>query len=79
MKSDLEMLEETEQNLIWFAENSGKIREEFGGKAVAIKDRSIVASADTGMKLLGGLDKLGIDRSEVVVERIPNKGEIRIF
>jgi hypothetical protein len=79
MKTDLEMLEETEQNLIWFAANSGKIREEFGGKVVAIKDKKIVASADSGIKLLDELKKQNIDRYEVIVEKIYPKGEIHIF
>ncbi|MAG02954.1 hypothetical protein CMI42_06455 [Candidatus Pacearchaeota archaeon] len=79
MKSDLEMLNEAEENLEWFTRNSKNIQEEFGGKAIAIKDKKIVSSADSGIKLLEVLKKQNIDRSDVIIERIPPRGEIRIF
>lgn len=79
MKTDLQLIKSTRENLEWFVENSKQIQEEFGGKAVAIYGKKIIASANNGMQLREQLRNRGIDDSEVIIERIPMKGEIRIF
>lgn len=79
MKTDQELLQSTRENLEWFTENSKQIQEEFEGKAVAIYNKKIIASAENGMQLRENLQSKGIDDSEVIVERIPIKGEITIL
>ena len=79
MISDLELLNSSEENLIWFQENFLKIREKYAGKQIAIKDREIVAVADNGKALLDALKKKKIDDSQVIIERIIPKGELKIL
>ena len=79
MISDLELLNSSEENLIWFQENFLKIREKYAGKQIAIKDREIVAVADNGKALLDALKKKNIDDSRVIIERIIPKGELKIL
>ena len=79
MLSDLELLNISEVNLNWFQRNSGKIREEYENKIIAIKDQKIVASAVTNQELLSLLGQKGINSSEVLIEVISPKGEIIIL
>ena len=79
MLSDLELLNKAEENLKWFIANSSLIRVKYAGKQIAIKDKSIVAIGSNGKELLDNLKSRNIDDSEVIIERIPPKGEIRIL
>lgn len=79
MLSDLELLNKTEENLKWFIANSSRIRVKYAGKQIAIKDKAIVAFGNNGRELLDNLKNKNIDDSEVIIERIPSKGEIRIL
>ena len=79
MQSDLEFLNKTEENLEWFKNNFSEIREKYPGKQIAIKDRQIIAVADNGNQLLSLLEDKNIDDSEVIIERIIPKGEIKIL
>ena len=79
MKTDIEHLGSTEENLQWFTDNFTKIQEEFSGKVVAIKDKEIIINANNGMRILELLKNKGIDDSEVIIEKIYPKDEIRIL
>ena len=79
MQSDLDMLSQAEENLKWFHDNFNEIKEKYSGKQIAIKDKSIIAFAENGKKLLEILKSKDIDDSEVIIERISPKGEIRIL
>lgn len=79
MVSDLDLLNSSEGNLVWFQENFAKLQEEFGGKIIAIKDRKVIASAKNGKELLEVLEKKNIDDSEVIIENIYPRGEITIL
>jgi hypothetical protein len=79
MLSDLDFLNKAEENLEWFHTNFLEIQEKYAGKQIAIKDKAIVAFAENGKKLLESLTDKNIDDSEVVIERIIPKGELRIL
>ncbi len=79
MVSDLELLNASEENLVWFQNNFLKIRETYPGKQLAIKDKEIVAFADNGKALLNILKQKNIDDSQVIIERIIPKGELKIL
>lgn len=79
MLTDIDLLNLAEENLVWFSQNSGKIREKFGGKVIAIKDKNIIASSDNTKELLNSLEKMKVDDSEVLIERVPLKDEIVIL
>jgi len=79
MLSDLELLNKAEENLEWFKENFSKIQERYPGKVIAIKDKKIIDSTKNSQQLLESLKNKRIDDSEVIIERISPKGEIRIL
>lgn len=79
MISNLQLLKESEENIIWFQENLDYIREEFFNKIIAIKNKSIIASADNINELMRKLEENNIDPSEVLIESIYQKDEITIF
>ena len=79
MLTDVQLLDLSEENLLWFSENSAKIRKDFEGKVVAIRDKKIIASANNTVVLLNILKEMKIDDSEVLIERILSKNEIRIL
>ena len=79
MQSDLEFLNNKKENLKWFQNNFSEIREKYGGKQIAIKDKKVVAVADSGIALLEDLKNKKIDDSDVIIERIIPKGEIKIL
>ena len=78
MLSDLEFLNKAEENLEWFHNNFLELREKYAGKQIAIKDKTIVAVAQNGKKLLESLKNKNIEDSEVIIERIIPKNETRM-
>ena len=79
MTSDIDLLNMAEENLLWFQHNFEDIREKYSGKQIAIMDKKIVAVADTGEALLEFLKSKNIDDSQVIIERIFPKGELKIL
>ena len=79
MTSNLELLGNAEQDLDWYSYNYESLEEEFPNKIIAIKERSVVASANNIKKLLEELKIKGIDESEVLIEVVYPKNEIIIL
>ena len=77
--SDLELLNASEENLIWFQNNSAKIQEEFSGEIIAIKDKSIIGNKSNFGELRNTLKLKGINEDEVLIQMIPKVGEIVIL
>ena len=79
MKTNLEMLNEAERDMNWAIENAKEIREKYEGKAIAIINKKIIASADSKIKLWRLLREKGIDDEDVFVKYISPKGVITIY
>lgn len=79
MLSDLELLNSAEESLKWFHDNFSELQEKYAGKQIAIKEKAIVAFADSGKKLLDVLKDKKIDDSEVIIEIVNPKDEIIIL
>ena len=79
MKNDVTILADSMADLEWFREHSRKIREEYEGQVVAIKNKKIVASAQNSMILLNKIKQKKIDDSKVLIEYIPEKNEVLVL
>lgn len=79
MTATLQLLQESEENLNWFQDNFVEIQEKYPNKIIAIKNKRIVASAANIEELIKLLHEKNIDDSEVLLEQIPPKNEIRIL
>jgi len=79
MVSDLELLNDSEENLIWFQENSAKFQKSFPGQIVAIKDKSIIENKPNFNELRTALKLKSINEDEVIIQVIPRPGEIVIL
>ena len=72
-------LNKSEENLEWLHSNYSQVQNQFVNKIVAIKDKKIVAAAQTTEELLKNLKNEGINESEVLIEVISPKDEIVIL
>ncbi len=79
MMSNLELLENAEEDLDWYSNNYENLQEKFSNKIVAIKEKRVVASANNIKGLLEELKIEGIDESEVLIEVIYPRNEIIIL
>lgn len=79
MPSDLEMLNSSEDNLVWFQDNSDIIKENYPPKIIAILDRKIVAVADNVDELRKKLNEERINESLVLIEIISKPNEIVVL
>ena len=79
MMSNLELLENAEEDLDWYSNNYENLQEKFSNKIVAIKEKRVVASANNIKGLLEELKIEVIDESEVLIEVIYPRNEIIIL
>jgi len=77
--TELQLLSGSIADLKWFKENSPKIREDYEGEFVAIKDKKIIDSAPTAVILIKKLERRGGDSNLVLIKHITPKGEIVIL
>ncbi len=76
---ELESLINFENDSLWFMKNYDKLRADFKGKVVAIKDKKIFMDAEDIDKLLEKAEKAKIELSKCVVEFIPQEEIIMII
>ena len=79
MMTNLQLLNNLEEDLNWFQENLKSLQAEYEDKIIAIKEKKIIASAKNIKELLKILEEKEIDQSEVLIETISSKNEIIIF
>ena len=79
MMSDIELLNESEENLEWFQSNFSEIGKKFLNRFIAIKDKEIVADSDNLDNLLKLLKERKIDDSETLIEAITSKKSIVVL
>ena len=79
MKTDIELLNETESDLKWINENYEEIRNSFANKIIAVKNQKIVAVAHNSNELIQILEKNMVDLSDVLTKFIHPKNEITIY
>ena len=68
---------EVDSNFI--SEKSLEFSQKYARKFVAIKDKKIIAIGDNFENVLNDIKKKGIDPSRVLIEYIPDKGEIILY
>ena len=76
MMSDLEMLQESNSDLIWLRDNMKSVKSEYEGEFIALKDKSIVAFAPNVDVLLRKLREANIDEKSVIVKFISLANQI---
>lgn len=79
MKTNLDLLNESEKDLEWLQQNFLDIQEKFANKIIAIKNKKIIANSENISKLLEEVQSQGIDPSEVLIEAISPKNEITLY
>ncbi len=70
---------ELEADSNFVSEKSLEFSQKYARKFVAIKDKQIIAIGDEFEKLLNEIRDRGIDPSRVLIEYIPDKGEIILY
>jgi hypothetical protein len=66
-------LQAFEQNARWFSENCSEVAQRYEGKAIAIKDRKVVAVGDSLDEVLSELEMKGEDVSSAYVTVVPKR------
>ncbi len=79
MKTDLELLKESESDLEWYRDNSNQILKNFEGELIAIKNRKILAHAPNMEVLLSKIKEKNESVEEVLIEYIYPKNFRAIF
>ncbi len=79
MLTNIELLNNSEENLKWLNYNYPKIQEEFADNLIAIKNKMIVANARKIEDVLAILKRRNIVQEEVLIELIRPKNEITIL
>ncbi len=77
--SDLALLTESMEDLEWFQKYAKDICREHEGEMIAIKNKKVVAFGPSIKILLNKLKDKGIEESEVIIEKIPEKDEIIVL
>lgn len=76
---ELESLINFENDSLWFMRNYDKLRDDFKGKVIVIKDRKVLMNAEDIDKLIVKAEKEKIELSKCVVEFIPQEEVIMII
>ena len=74
----LKELKEGNEDLKWLSENFEKIRKEYPGKFVAIKDRRVVLSNTDLNALIDELEKRRQDPGQFIIDFIPDEDFILV-
>ena len=70
---------ELEADSNFISEKSLELSQKYARKFVAVKDREIIAIGDNFEDVLNEIKEKGIDASRVLIEYIPDKGEIILY
>ena len=70
---------ELEADSNFISEKSLELSQKYARKFVAIKDREIIAVGNEFEEVLNEVKQKGIDPSRVLIEYIPDKGEIILY
>ena len=70
---------ELEADSNFISEKSLEFSQKYAKKFVAIKNQQIVAVGDEFEEVLNEIKQKGIDPSKVLIEYIPDKGEIILY
>ena len=71
--------DELEIDSRFISNNSSEFSQKYARKFVAIKDKKIIAVGDNFENVLNEIKEKGIDASRVLIEYIPDKGEIILY
>lgn len=74
MPTLLEMLEAAEAESEWFSSHVSELREEYGGKIVAVHDQDVVVSGESYETVVEQLEELQIDLAEALVRPVQKQG-----
>lgn len=75
MPTQLEMLKAAEAESEWFSSHISEIRDEYGGKIVAIHDQDVVAAGESYEVVTERLKELKIDIAEALVRPVQEQGK----
>ena len=70
---------ELEADSNFISERSLELSQKYARKFLAIKDKRIIAIGDNFENVLNEIKEKGIDASRVLIEYIPDKGEIILY
>ena len=56
---------------MWFSREYSKIQDKYKGKVVAVKDKKVIAYAESVEELLEELERAGEDPSSLLMEAVP--------
>ena len=76
---ELRLLKQSQEDLKWFVNNFEELRENYGHKVLAVKNKRVVATGDNMQGLLSKLEEKGIPQESVLIKQIRPKNEITIF
>lgn len=79
MMSDLEMLQESNSDLIWLRNNMKSIRAKYEGEFIALKNKEIVAFAPNVDVLIRKLKEANVDENSVLVKFISLVNQIIVL
>jgi len=71
--------DELEIDSRFISNNGSEFSHKYARKFVAIKDQQVIAMGDNFENVLDDIKKKGIDPSRVLIEYIPDKGEIILY
>lgn len=71
-------LKEGNENLQWLSKNFEKIRKQYSGKFVAIKDKKIILSSTDLEALIDKLEKRKEDPARLLIDFIPQEDFILV-
>lgn len=71
--------DELEIDSKFISNNSLEFSHKYARKFIAIKDQQIIAMGDNFENVLNDIKERGIDPSRVLIEYIPDKGEIILY
>ncbi|MDP4039529.1 MAG: DUF5678 domain-containing protein [Candidatus Pacearchaeota archaeon] len=70
---------ELEADSNFISEKSLELSQKYARKFVAIKDQQVIAVGDNFEDVLNEIKEKGIDASRILIEYIPDKGEIILY
>jgi hypothetical protein len=73
-----EALEATQSAQDWLTDNFSRVRDEYSGEFIAIKDDGVKASAPDTDELEASLNERGIDTSDTLITYIRERGQVVI-
>ena len=76
---EIEILKNSSEDLVWFLKNLALLKKSYAGKVIAIRNKSVLASASNIKSLLKELSTRGIEDSEVLIKQVGSGKEVVIY